>query len=30
MGKHNYPIFLPFRAVTNHGPKDNPLPRQGI
>nr|DAP36279.1 MAG TPA: hypothetical protein [Caudoviricetes sp.] len=23
-------FFLPFRAVTNHGPKDNPLPRQGI
>ena len=22
-------IFLPFRAVTNHGPKANPFPRRG-
>lgn len=21
-------LFLSFRAVTNHGPKDNPLPWQ--
>ena len=23
-------LFLSFRAVTNHGPKDNPLPRQEV
>ena len=23
------PFFLPFRAVTNHGPKANPFPRRG-
>nr|DAZ61080.1 MAG TPA: hypothetical protein [Caudoviricetes sp.] len=22
-------FFLPFRAVTNHGPKANPFPRRG-